>query len=432
MTRIARPADNPPGSVARPTYLAARPQRLVYFDGIWVAFVMTAMLFEQLLRSGTALVLVVAVPVYFLARPERLPRVWLALGLLGLLPVFALLSAFWSAVPQITLYYGTEYLITVLIGIVIGVAINANQALMGLFFAFSAHAVASMLIGGYTLVGRAGSSQVELAFIGIMASKNQAADASGAGMLIASAVAAFGISQRRLFLGLCALVVLGIDVWMVLRADSTGALVAAVLAALAMVAMQAGRVLTVQARTLLFVTAATTLTLAFALRSFWFDTLMSSILKSAGKDATLTGRTFIWDQASRMIDENPAFGLGYNAFWNVGNPGAEVIWKFAGIGERRGFNFHNTATEILVHLGYVGFSLFAVVAGTLALALAIRVTRRPESFGTFAVAYLFFMGIRTPVESFGFNPFSYATALIFAVLSYALRRDHRQPRPKPL
>jgi exopolysaccharide production protein ExoQ len=431
MTRTAWPADSHQGSIARPTYLEARPHRLVYFDGIWVAFVMTAMLFEQLLRSGTALVLVAAVPVYFIVRPDRLPKAGLAVGVLGLLPAFALLSAFWSAVPQTTLYYGTEYLITVLIGIVIGVAVNANQALIGLFFAFSAHAIASMLIGGYALVGRVGSSEVELAFIGIMASKNQAADASGLGMLIASAVAAFGIAQRRYFLGLCALVVLGIDIWMVVRADSTGALLAAVFAAFAMIAMQAGRVLTMQARTLLFVTITTTLTLAFAMRTFWFDAVMGSILESAGKDATLTGRTFIWDQASRMIDANPAFGLGYNAFWNVGNPDAELIWKFAGIAEKRGFNFHNTAIEILVHLGYVGFTLFAAVASALAMLLAIRVTRRPEAFGTFAVAYLFFMGIRTPVESYGFNPFSYATALIFAILSYALRNEHRRQAAKP-
>lgn len=426
MTRAAQPAKSHQGSIARPSYLAARTNRLANFDGIWVAFVMTAMLFEQLLRSVTALALVVALPAYFFLRPERFSKIGLAAGVLGLLPAFALLSAFWSAVPQTTLYYGTEYLITVLIGIVIGVALNSRQALLGLFAAFAAHAIASMLIGGYTLVGHAGSSAVELAFIGIMASKNQAADASGVGMLIASAVAVFALGLRRYFLALCALVVLGIDVWMVLRADSTGALVAAILAAMAMIAMQFGRVLSAQARTMLFVTITTTLSMAFALRSFWFDALMGSILKSAGKDATLTGRTYIWDQASRLIDANPAFGLGYNAFWNVGNPDAELIWKFAGIAEKRGFNFHNTATEILVHLGYVGFTLFAAVIGALALLLAIRVTRRPDAFGTFAVAYLFFMGIRTPVESFGINPFSYATALIFAILSFGLRNEHHR------
>ena len=426
MTRAAQPAKSHQGSIARPGYLAARANRLANFDGIWVAFVMTAMLFEQLLRSVTALALVVALPAYFFLRPERLSKIGLAAGVLGLLPAFALLSAFWSAVPYTTLYYGTEYLITVLIGIVIGVELNSRQALLGLFAAFAAHAIASMLIGGYTLVGRAGSSVVELAFIGIMASKNQAADASGVGMLIASAVAVFAVGFRRYFLALGALIVLGIDVWMVLRADSTGALVAAILAAMAMIAMQLGRVLSVQVRTMLFVTITTTLSMAFALRSFWFDALMGSILKSAGKDATLTGRTFIWDQASRLIDANPAFGLGYNAFWNVGNPGAELIWKFAGIAEKRGFNFHNSATEILVHLGYVGFTLFAVIVGALSLILAIRVTRRPDAFGTFAVAYLFFMGIRTPVESFGLNPFSYATALIFAILSFGLRNEHRR------
>lgn len=277
----------------------------------------------------------------------------------------------------------------------------------------SAHAIASMLIGEYTYVGRAGSTEVQLAFIGIMASKNQAADPSGVGMLITSAVTAFGIGHRRYDLAFCALVVLGIDVWMVLRADLTGALVAAMVAALAMVAMQAGRALTGQARTFLFVTITTVTTFAFALPTFWFDVLLGSILKSAGKDATLTGGTYIWDLASRLIDANPAFGLGYNAFRIAGNPDAELIWRFAGITEKRGFNFHNTATEITVHLGYVGLSLFACIAGALALILAIRVTRRPEAFGTFAVAYLFFMGIRTPVESFGFAPFNYGTALIF-------------------
>lgn len=426
MTRAARSAVGHSGTIARPTYGVARRDPLANFDGAWVAVVMTAMLFVQLLQAFTALVILAAVPAYFLLRPERIPKIGLALGVLGLLPAFALLSAFWSAVPQTTLYYGTEYLTTALVGIVIGAALQPNQAMIGMFVAYSAHAIASLLIGDYTFVGRAGSSEVELAFIGIMVSKNQAADASGVGMLVSSAVAVFGIGHRRYILALGALFVLGVDVWMVIRAESTGALVAALVAAIAMVAMQAGRTLSVQARTFLFGTIATVTTFAFAMRTFWFDALLGSILKTAGKDATLTGRTYIWEQASRLIEANPAFGVGYNAFWNAGNPDAELIWSFAGISVKRGFNFHNTATEILVHLGYVGLTLFAFVAGVLAIILAIRVTRRPDTFGVFSVTYIFFMGMRTSVESFGFSPFLYSTALLFAVLSFGLRREFGQ------
>lgn len=421
MTRMTWSSGGQTGAVARPVSVKANRIWLANFDGAWVAVVMTAMLFVQIMGPISALIIMAAVPTFLLFRRERFSRLALAAGLVGSLPAFALFSAFWSSVPQITVYYGTQYLVTVLIGIVIGTALNSQQALSGLFAAFAAHAFASLLIGDYTVVGQAGKTAVELAFIGIMASKNLAADASGVGMLIASAVVVSSVRQRQPILFLLALVVLAIDVWMVIRAESTGALVAAAIAAVAMIAMQAGRAFTVQARTFLFVAIAVVVLAALASQALWYDALMETLLKSAGKDTTLTGRTYIWDHAWRMIDARPVLGLGYNAFWNVGNPDAELLWDFAGIAEKRGFNFHNSGIEILVHLGYAGFALYTAVGGALALVLAVRVTRLPTEFGTFAMAYLCFMGARASVETFGFSPFLYSTALIAAALSYALR-----------
>lgn len=429
MTRMTWSATARTGNVARPVTRKTDYNWLAGFDGAWVALVMTAMLFVQILGSISALIMLAAVPVFVVFRYERLPRVALAAGVIGLLPLFALFSATWSSVPQTTLYYATQYLVTVLIGIVIGAALNSQQALLGLFVAFAAHAFASLLIGDYTAVGRAGTTEVGSAFIGIMVSKNLAADASGVGMLIASAVLVSSVRQRQLVLFLLALAVLAIDIWMVIRAESTGALVAAGIAALAMITMQAGRAFTVQARTLLFLAIAAIALGALATQTLWFDAVMESLLKSAGKDSTLTGRTFIWDQAWRMIYARPGLGIGYNAFWNIGNPDAELLWDFAGITEKRGFNFHNTMIEILVHLGYAGLALYITVAGALALVLAIRVTRLPTEFGTFAVAYLCFMGARASVETFGFSPFLYSTALIVAALSYGLRTSGRRRDP---
>ena len=86
-----------------------------------------------------------------------------------------------------------------------------------------------------------------------------------------------------------------------------------------------------------------------------------------GKDATLTGRTEIWDSLARAINERPILGYGYGTFWN--DPLGPSYWVR--------FNLdwgvptaHNGWVETWLSTGVIGVGLFLVVfVITLILAL---------------------------------------------------------------
>jgi len=410
-------------AVAAPVKLYRDRDLLLWFDAIWVATVLTAMLLVQLWGSLSALIIVASLPVFVFFRRDRLGNMAAAATVLCILPLWALFSALWSHYPGETLYYGAEYLITILVGVIIGTALNRNQVIFGLFAAFAVHAIASLLLGEYVDVGRAGSTEVEQAFAGIMASKNIAADASGVGILVSAAMIVLSLRERLVLPFLAGIAVIGIDVWMVLKAESTGALVSAIIATIVMVVMQVIRLVPVQARTLLMIVGIAVMGAALVFQNYWLPPLLEAVLESSGKDASLTGRTYIWERAWTVIDAHPALGVGYNAFWVPFNPEAEILWDFAGITGKRGFNFHNTIMELLVHFGYIGLLIFGSIFGVLSVVLIGRVTRMPTEFGIFAVSYLCFLGVRAPYESFGIAPFLYSTALIAAGLSWGLRRN---------
>jgi exopolysaccharide production protein ExoQ len=137
------------------------------------------------------------------------------------------------------------------------------------------------------------------------------------------------------------------------------------------------------------------------------------------KDPTLTGRTYLWQRAADLIAEKPALGKGFHAFWQQGNLDAEGLWQFAVIDNRSGFNFHNTAIEILVHLGWVGL---IVCAATLIIAAGFLIARyltRPTLVTCFWLSMLVYEMVRMPIESIGFNEFYYPTVLLFLALGSA-------------
>ena len=85
------------------------------------------------------------------------------------------------------------------------------------------------------------------------------------------------------------------------------------------------------------------------------------LLGAFGKDATLTGRTYLWATGLEAAAQTPIFGVGYQAYWVQGFPEAERLWQEFYIASRSGFHFHNTYIEVLVELGGVGLVLLALV-----------------------------------------------------------------------
>ena len=73
------------------------------------------------------------------------------------LPFYAIASTLWSVAPTTTLYYGTEYLVTVVAAILIGAATGGRSALKGMFAAFFLWALLNLLAAQEAERGTAGA-----------------------------------------------------------------------------------------------------------------------------------------------------------------------------------------------------------------------------------------------------------------------------------
>ncbi len=88
----------------------------------------------------------------------------------------------------------------------------------------------------------------------------------------------------------------------------------------------------------------------------WSIDNSGAIFNSVGKDATLTGRTDLWQLTTDMIWKQPWIGYGFGGFWQ-GLNGAEsgyilraVTWSPS--------HPHNGYLQLLLDLGILGFSIF--------------------------------------------------------------------------
>jgi exopolysaccharide production protein ExoQ len=86
--------------------------------------------------------------------------------------------------------------------------------------------------------------------------------------------------------------------------------------------------------------------------------MLESAAPLLGKDATLTGRTFLWELLAAEIAKHPWFGLGYGGFW-IGTEGPSwLVVRLLEWGPGQG---HNGYLDVINELGYVGFALLLAV-----------------------------------------------------------------------
>lgn len=132
-----------------------------------------------------------------------------------------------------------------------------------------------------------------------------------------------------------------------------------------------------------------------------------------GKDATLTGRTKIWDAVMREIQERPWLGYGYQAVW-----GDKSGWgPFAWISKNAGFqaqHAHNSWLEQWLGLGLLGlvcWGLFYLQAMTLAV---IAVFRDRGALLAFPFLVVFSLVALTESIAMIYNDFRWVLFVTFA------------------
>lgn len=391
------------------------PKRYVVTPGANGAFALVAVavslfVFAYSTRFGKlpilALYAVWMVPV--LVEPRillrALPRTLALFGLAGL----AIASTLWSDAPSTTLRAGIQY------GSTIACAVIASRVLSLTDLARSAVFGILLVLAFSLFVGRHQYDAIDgtYALVGAFGSKNQLGFFASLGILFGGTVV---VADKRFLMRLAALglVVLSVAVLAASQSATSVLTVAAALVAVAGVAI-AGRI----APTARLVLCAF---LVFVLLGGVFAALdggaFGDILGVFGKDATLTGRTYLWSEGISFANDRPFFGMGYNAFWVVGNPDAERLWEEFYITARTGFHFHNTFIQGAVDLGMVGLSAIVLLLVWLLAALARALFRGKVTTETALAAGLIVLLLsRAMVEIDFLTPYTVGTFLLYACL----------------
>lgn len=113
------------------------------------------------------------------------------------------------------------------------------------------------------------------------------------------------------------------------------------------------------------------------------------ILEGLGRDATLTGRTELWDKVSYAIEQRPWFGYGYGGFWNMWGGTYGTLWTPRDNWQPG--SAHNSYLDITVNLGVVGLTLF-LVGFIITIVQALRKVRSTDtSYEIWPALYIGFL-----------------------------------------
>lgn len=293
---------------------------------------------------------------------DALLRAWPLL----LFPLVCLISLFWSIEPGDTARHAAQYLFTTALAFWIGARITPQRLYVCIAAALLVCIFASALgtwLGVVPGIKQGSYVGAERYLVGLYTQKNVF------GMAIVYATLALhitgryrGQSFRYALLALALLPVL----W---QTKSTTGLLLYVMTWTYFPALRLG---TVKRDGTPFVLAGLVGILSGALILIAADIhLLNDALAALGKDATLTGRTVIWERAVDIGMQHPVLGIGYQAFWESSRHASDVMLIRAAVLESIG-GFHNGYLEVLVATGFVGVAAYALLLMS-ALAYTFRV-----------------------------------------------------------
>lgn len=320
--------------------------------------------------------------------------------------LLACLSMFWSAAPGVTARTGVQLLSHVVCALIAARTVSVRTLNIGALGGILMVVLYSIAFGQYNLDPIDGT----YSFVGAFSSKNQLGLFSSLGIYFA--FTAIAVQHERgpwrllaIFCGLlCAYTLLAAQsATSVLAIGATLALLICLkLAMMFSPSARKGGLVAGMAIGLLLIFVGLNLGAADA------------VLGAFGKDSTLTGRTYLWQQGWEAAMQSPWFGVGYQGYWVQGFSEAERLWLEFYIGSRSGFHFHNTYIEVLVELGLAGILAIAVLMVRVPFGLLLRLIdarRDPASFTLLGIAVMFL--IRSFVEVDVINPYVVGSFLVY-------------------
>lgn len=125
---------------------------------------------------------------------------------------------------------------------------------------------------------------------------------------------------------------------------------------------------------------------------FLTEPVFKIIVAALGKDTTFTGRVYIWNLMLRIVSLHPLFGCGFGAFSLVSENSLSYRLGFAAA------HFHNGYLEILNELGAVGSAIFFLFVADTFLKNA-RLLKHDYFLGVFWISMIVTVLIFNIVES---------------------------------
>ncbi|HUO21544.1 MAG TPA: O-antigen ligase [Caulobacteraceae bacterium] len=331
-------------------------------------------------------------------------RAMLRQPLLLLILTICSASILWSVAPDATERRIVAITFTTLGGVAVGARYRWSQLAEVLATTFAVLAVLSFLAGAFApAIGR-----MTVLFPGAWRGLWQEKNALGGNMTIAFVVfvaAAMLEPRRRRLWGAMAV----LAVVLVILSTSKTSLVSLMLggSAMAFVALaRRGPIMGV-------ISSFGAVVVIFAALAFVFfaaDVAFAFL----GKDATLTGRTNIWQGVMYEIRQRPWLGYGYGAVWDDKTGWGPVYWitKIAGF---RAAHAHNSWLEQWLGLGVAGLAAWSLYfAQTLILAI-VAVYRDKGAY--LALPFILVYGLVSLTESIAvvYNDFRWVMFVAVAV-----------------
>ncbi|PBB80535.1 exopolysaccharide biosynthesis protein [Mesorhizobium sp. WSM3879] len=279
----------------------------------------------------------------------KLSNAWLPI----LFATYVCLSVFWSQAAGISARAAVQYSSHIGCAYIAARTISVRTLVLGSLIGIFVVLLYSLKVNAYALDIMDGTFN----FVGAFASKNQVGFFSSFGIFLSFVFLMFYRRNWLSFFWTAPIILMSAYMLAISHSATSVASLPAVLGIVILLTMS--RVLSRRYRRVLFVVGGGAL-VAGVVAALNLG-LLDVVLGIFGKDSTLTGRTYLWQQGWEAAQLHPLLGYGYAAYWVQGFADPERLWAEFYITTRTGFHFHNTYIETLVEIGFVGVTMLALI-----------------------------------------------------------------------
>ena len=285
-----------------------------------------------------------------LRRPDRAATGLMRMPLLVLLVLVAAASVFWSVAPAETASRIVALVLTTVFSVALGARWRWSELVEVIAIAFAAMTVLSLILGvAFPSIGR----MTEIfpgAWRGLWVEKNTFGALMAIATLNFAAAALFHPKRAFLWWAMAALAILLLGL-----STSRTAILAFVFGAAGLgftLLVRRGPATAIAA---IWIAGAGLIGLAVLIAIF-----PGVFFASLGKDATLTGRTEIWAEIWRLIQQRPLLGYGYDAVWTDKSVWGPLPWVTKHL-QFTPSHAHNSWLEQWLALGEVGLAVWSML-----------------------------------------------------------------------